>query len=88
MDIAIQIPDEVGRAPGVRSANVARGVLKAVTIEAYRTGAITPTQVQEMPSLRSRGETEAFLRRAEAYHDCTKDDLERDIAAVRDTARQ
>jgi len=87
MDVAIQIPDEVGRAPAVRSANVARAVLEAVAIEAYRTGAITPTQVPEMPGLRSRWETEAFLRRAEGYHDYTKDDLERDIAALRDTAR-
>ncbi|HYL73022.1 MAG TPA: hypothetical protein VEU96_02400 [Bryobacteraceae bacterium] len=33
--------------------------------------------------LRSRCETEAFLRRADAYHDYTIDDLERDVAAIR-----
>ncbi|MCC6362640.1 MAG: UPF0175 family protein [Bryobacterales bacterium] len=88
MDVSIRIPDEVGRALAARSADVTRAVLEAVAIEAYRTGAITPAQVQEMLSLRSRWETEAFLRRAEAYHDYTMDDLERDIAAIRDAARQ
>lgn len=87
MDVAIQIPDEVGRALAARSADVARAVLEVVAIEAYRTGAITPAQVQEMLGLRSRWETEVFLRRAEAYHDYTMDDLERDIVAIRDAAR-
>lgn len=88
MDVAIQIPDDVGRALAARSADVARAVLEAVAIEAYRTGAVTPAQVQEMLGLRSRWETEAFLRRAEAYHDYTMEDLERDIAAIRETTRQ
>jgi len=87
MDVAIQIPDEVGHALAARSADVARAVLEAVAIEAYRTGAITPAQIQEMLGLRSRWETESFLRRAEAYHDYTMDDLDRDIAAIRDAAR-
>jgi hypothetical protein len=36
-----------------------------------------------MLELRSRWETESFLRRAEAFHDYTMDDLEQDIAAIR-----
>jgi hypothetical protein len=32
-------------------------------------GTITPAQVQQMLGLRSRWETEAFLRKAEPYHD-------------------
>jgi len=88
MDVAIRIPDEVGRALMARGADVTRAVLEAVAIEAYRSGAITPTQVQEMLGFRSRWETEAFLHRAEAYHDYTMDDLDRDIAAIRDASRQ
>ena len=52
-----------------------------VAIEAYRSGAITPAQVQES------SETESFLRRAEAFHDYTMDDLERDITAIRAASR-
>ncbi len=88
MDVAIRIPDEVGRALMARGADVTRAVLEAVAIEAYRSGAITPAQVQEMLGFRSRWETESFLHRAEAYHDYTVDDLDRDIAAIRDASRQ
>jgi predicted HTH domain antitoxin len=88
LDVAIQIPDEVGRALAARSLNLTRAVLEAVAIEAYRTSAISSAQVQEMLGFRSRWETEGFLRQAEAYHDYTMDDLDQDIAAIRGAARQ
>ncbi len=88
MNVAIEIPDEIGRALRARAGDLSRAVLQAVAIEAYRSGTITPAQVQQMLGLRSRWETETFLRRAEAYHDYTMDDLERDIAAIRDASRR
>jgi predicted HTH domain antitoxin len=88
VDVAIQIPDEVGRALAARSVDLTRAVLEAVAIEAYRTSAISAAQVQEMLRFGSRWETEAFLRRAEAYHEYTMDDLDQDIAAFRSAARQ
>ena len=88
MNVAIEIPDEIGRVLGAQAGDVSRAVLEAVAIEAYRSGRITPAQVQDMLGLRSRWETGSFLRRAEAYHDYTMDDLERDIAAIRDASRQ
>lgn len=81
-------PHEVGRALMARGADLTRAVLEAVAIEAYRSGTITPAQVQEMLGLRFRWETESFLHRAEVYHDYTMDDLDRDIAAMRDASRQ
>jgi hypothetical protein len=88
VNVAIEIPDEVARQLAARSGQLSRAVLEAVAIEAYRTGTITPVQVQQMLGLRSRWETEAFLRGAEAYHDYTMADLERDIAAIRDASRR
>ena len=88
MNVAIQIPDDVGRALMARGADVTRTVLEAVATEAYRSGAITPAQVQEMLGFRSRWETESCVHRADAYHDYTMDDLDRDIAAIRAAARQ
>jgi hypothetical protein len=87
MNVAIEIPDEIGRALGAHAGDVSRAVLEAVAIEAYRSGTITPAQVQQMLGLRSRWETESFLRRAGAHHDYTMDDLERDMAAIRDPPR-
>jgi predicted HTH domain antitoxin len=87
VNIAIDIPDDIGLALAAQSGGVSRAVLEAVAIEAYRSGAITPAQVQQMLGMHSRWDTESFLRRAEAFHDYTMDDLERDIAAIRDASR-
>ncbi len=83
MNVAIEIPDEIGRMLGAHTGGLPRAVLEAVAIEAYRSGTITPVQVQQMLGLNSRWETESFLRRAQAYHDYTLDDLDRDLAAFR-----
>ncbi|MCX6634368.1 MAG: UPF0175 family protein [Acidobacteria bacterium] len=88
MNVAIEIPDDIGRVLAAQAGGVSRAVLEAVAVETYRSGAITPAQVRQMLGLHSRWETESFLRRAEAYHDYTMDDLERDIAAIRDASRQ
>jgi len=88
VNVAIEIPDDIGQLLAAQEGGVSRAVLEAVAIEAYRSGAITPGQVQQMLELRSRWQTESFLLRADAYHDYTMDDLERDIAAIRDASRQ
>jgi predicted HTH domain antitoxin len=83
VNAAIEIPDDIGRMLGDQAGDVSRAVLEAVAIGAYRSGTITPAQVQQMLGLHSRWEKESFLRRAEAYHDYTMDDLDRDIATIR-----
>jgi predicted HTH domain antitoxin len=88
VNVAIEIPDDIGRLLAGQAGDVSRAVLEAVAVEAYRSGAITPAQVQQMLGLHSRWDTAAFLRRAEAFHDYTMDDLERDITAIRDASRQ
>jgi predicted HTH domain antitoxin len=88
VNIAIDIPDDIGHVLAAQAGGVTRAVLEAVAIESYRSGAITPAQVQQMLGLRSRWETESFLHRAEAFHDYTMDDLEKDIAAIRDVSRK
>ena len=88
MNVAIEIPDDIGRAIGGQAGDLSRAVLEAVAVEAYRSGTITPAQVQQLLGLRSRWETESFLRRTEAYHDYTMDDLDRDIATIRDASGQ
>jgi predicted HTH domain antitoxin len=88
VNVAIEIPDDIGRLLAGQAGDLSRAVLEAVAVEAYRSGTITPAQVQQMLGLRSRWDTESLLRRTEAYHDYTMDDLERDIAAIRDASRQ
>lgn len=88
MNVAIEIPDEIGRMLASQSGGISRAVLEAVAAESYRSGAITTAQVQQMLGLRSRWETEAFLRRTEAYHHYTMDDLAQDIATIRAAAQR
>ena len=88
MNVAIDIPDDIGRVLATQAGGISRAVLEAVAIEAYHIGAITPAQVQKMLGLRPRWETASFLRRAEAFHNYTMDDLRRDIAAIRDVSRR
>ena len=88
MNVAIGIPDDVGMALATQAGGISRAVLEAVAIESYRSVVITTAQVQQMLGLRSRWDTDSFLRRAEAFIDYTMDDLERDIAVIRGTRRE
>lgn len=83
MHIAIDIPDDIGNILAAQAGGVTRAVLEAVAIEAYRSGSITAMQVQQMLGLRSRWDTDAFLKGAEAFLEYSMEDLEQDIAAVR-----
>ena len=86
MNVAIEIPDDVGKALSGQAGGVSRVVLEAVAVEAYRSGAITPVQVQRMLGLQSRWETDSFLKRSGACSDYTMEDLESDIASIRDAS--
>ena len=81
--IAIELPDDVARRLEATGRDLPQRTLEALAVEAYRSGEITPAEVQRMLRLPSRWEAEAFLKREEAYLDYTDADLERDIAAIR-----
>jgi hypothetical protein len=88
VNIAIDIPADIGELLAAQAGGASRAVVEAVAAEAYRSGSITTAQVQQMLGLSSRWETESFLRRAEAFQAYTMDDLDRDIAAIRDASHQ
>jgi hypothetical protein len=88
MHIAIDIPDDIGKILTAKAGGVSRAVLEAVAIGAYRSGCITTSQVQQMLGLNSRWETGVFLKGADAFHDYSLHDLEKDIAAIRDASRK
>ena len=83
MNVAIEIPESVSASLRSQWKDVPRRVLEAVAAEAYRSGALTSHQISELLGHSSRWETEAFLKRAQAYLHYTEDDLERDLAALR-----
>jgi chromosome segregation and condensation protein ScpB len=61
--------------------------LEAVAAVAYRTGAITTAEMQQMLGLRSPWETAAFLRRTSHYRECTMEDVAWEIATSRNFMR-
>ncbi|MCL4796090.1 MAG: UPF0175 family protein [Bryobacteraceae bacterium] len=87
MNVDIEIPDEIGRALAAQAGGLSRAVLEAVVLQAYRAGAITSAQVQQTLGLDSRWQAEAFLSKAGALHDYTIEDLEKDLAAIREASR-
>jgi hypothetical protein len=88
VNIAIEIPDDIGQALAAQPGGVSRAVLEAVALEGYRSGVITTAQVRRMLGHISRWETDAFLKRAEAYIDYTIEDLDLDLAAYRNASRK
>ncbi len=83
MNIAIEVPEDIGHQLLARWGDISQRALEALTLEAYRSEVITEVQVQRMLNLSSRWEVEAFLKRAKAYLDYTEADLEQDILAIR-----
>lgn len=83
MNVAIEIPETVSAPLRSRWQDVSRGVLEAVAAETYRSGALTAFQVGQLLGHGSRWETDAFLKRVQAYLHYTEGDLERDLAALR-----
>lgn len=86
MNIAIEVPEDLARHLEARGGDLSRRALEAFALEAYRSGEITEFEVQRMLGLPSRWETDAFLKRAQAYLDYTDADLDRDILTIRQNA--
>jgi predicted HTH domain antitoxin len=83
MNIAIDIPEEVGRVLQAGWGDLSRRTLEAVAAEAYRENVLTAAEVGRLLDHSSRWETESFLREAEVHLDYTEADLERDLATLR-----
>ena len=88
MNLEIDLPKDIANLLAARWHGLAHRTLEALAVEAYREGALSEAQVQRMLGMRSRWETEAFLKRSRAYLHYTEEDLERDIAAIRKVAPQ
>ncbi len=84
MNVSVEIPDVVSKPLQFKWHDVPRRVLEATAAEAYRSGALTAHQVGQLLGHASRWETEAFLKRVQAYLQYTEADLERDLATLRE----
>jgi len=83
MQITIEIPDDIAHRLSQKVHNLPRHILESLVIEAYRDEIITQAEVGRMLNLPSRWETDAFLKRAEAYMHYTEADLQHDREILR-----
>ena len=75
--IAVELPDDIAKRLQSAWSDVSRGTLEAVALEGYRNGALTRDQVGRLLGL-SFWDTEAFLKKRQAYLAYTEEDLEQD----------
>ena len=84
MRVTIQLPDDISAALGERWDDVPRRSLEAIAVEAYRSGALTESQVRRLLGLESRFQVHALLKQHNVSLQYTAGDLEDDLQAQRE----
>jgi len=75
--IAVDLPEDIAKRLESAWHDLSRGALEAVAVEGYRDGTLSREQVGRVLGL-SFWETEAFLKRRQAYLAYDEQDLEHD----------
>jgi hypothetical protein len=83
MEVKIHIPDDIAAELQSKGGNVSRRLLEMVSLEGYRSGTLTAYQVQEMLGLETRVDVDGFLKAHGVPLEYSREDLERDRAALK-----
>lgn len=81
MNVAFELPDDIAQQMEMKWPDVPRGVIEAIAVEGYRSGALTHGQVERFLTL-SWAETEAFLKEGQAYCHYDEADLIQDRSTL------
>jgi predicted HTH domain antitoxin len=84
MQVTIQLPDDISAALEEQWDDVPRRSLEAIAVEAYRTTALTESQVRRLLGLDSRFQVHALLKEHHVPLQYTGADLEDDLRAQRE----
>jgi predicted HTH domain antitoxin len=84
MRVTIQLPEDISAALEERWDDVPRRSLEAIAIDAYRTGALSESQVRRLLGLESRFQVHALLKEHNVPLQYTVADLEDDLHAQRE----
>ena len=84
MKVTIDLPEDVSAALKGRWNDVPRRALEVIAVEAYRTGALTETQVRRLLQLESRCHVHELLKEHRVPLRYTEADLEDDLRTQRD----
>jgi vacuolar-type H+-ATPase subunit C/Vma6 len=81
MQVAIELPEDVGKELCAKWKDLPRYALEAVAIEGYRSGALTESQVRRMLGFDTRMEANAFLKDHGVYYSYSPAEIQQEIEA-------
>ena len=77
------MPEDISAALEGRWDNVPRRSLEAIAVEAYRTGALTESQIRRLLGFETRFQVHALLKEHQVALRYTAEDLEADLSVHR-----
>ena len=83
MQVTVEIPEDIAKLLNSKWANLPRGVLESLALEAYRSGTLTTAQLRRLLGFGTSIEVDAFLKRAGVYLDYGPQDLREDLETIR-----
>jgi len=83
MQVTVEIPEDIARQLNSKWANLPRGVLESLALEAYRSGTLTTAQLRRLLGFETPMEVDAFLKKAGVYLDYDLEDLREDLETIR-----
>jgi predicted HTH domain antitoxin len=83
MQVTVEIPEDIARLLNSKWANLPRGVLESLALEAYRSGTLTTAQLRRLLDFQTPMEVDAFLKQAGVYLDYGLEDYKQDLETIR-----
>jgi CBS-domain-containing membrane protein len=83
MELTLHIPDEVAKRLAASWSDLSRRALEAFALEEYKAGRLTDPRVRQLLGFETRDKLDGFLKAHEVWLDFTREDLERERAALR-----
>src|SRR5450432_4880198 len=82
MQITLELPEDIAQGLGSRWKDLPRAALESLALEAYRSQALTASQLRRLLGFETRMQVDAFLKEHGVY-DFTAADIEHDRETVR-----
>ena len=83
MELTLHIPDDVARRLSAAGSDLSRRALEAFALEEHKAGRLTEAQLRQVLGFETRDEVDGFLKAHEVWLNFTREDLERERAALR-----
>jgi hypothetical protein len=83
VELTLHIPDDVARRLSAAGSDLSRRALEAFALEEHKAGRLTEAQLRQVLGFETRDELDRFLKAHEVWLNFTREDLERERAALR-----